>query len=299
MIDGRLGACEGSDPTGPRPGWLEVPIVAPRESERRDAYGLSLRATMRLHWGRPFCSVSDATDSERARLVVFVADHGCAGDDPAEPIDPESAMHPFAGKADRSSLELCIDLAGRYANRGGWIRGELHDLGVADATALPAWAIGNRLGSGTRDWRIEPAMDAHDLARALSIGRHIAERAKLDGAGLVIAAGGGAGSDPAGERMRQVIVDGGSLADAALARYSGLADPYRALSYIGGFEIAAVAGLCLAGAQIGMSVLVDGPAAHAGALAALMLAPDATPWVLFRNTSADAELPYGSAVSTP
>jgi len=63
--------------------------------------------------------------------------------------------------------------------------------------------------------------------------------------------------------------------------------PLRALTCVGGFEIAALAGAYLACAQVGIAVLVDGFICSVAALLATRLNPACQPWLLYAHSGAE------------
>jgi len=63
--------------------------------------------------------------------------------------------------------------------------------------------------------------------------------------------------------------------------------PTEALRRLGGFEIAALTGACIAAAQAGVAVLVDGFISSVAALAAVRISPAVRPWLLFAHSSAE------------
>lgn len=121
------------------------------------------------------------------------------------------------------------------------------------------WA---NLGSDVKSPRQEApiALDTHRLDVALSAGRHAVERARLAGCVRVIGVG--------------------QCAPMSLMRaLQAGKDPYDALRRWGEFEIAALTGMAIAGAQIGVQVRLHGRAARPAALAATALHPDLGNWL--------------------
>lgn len=112
-------------------------------------------------------------------------------------------------------------------------------------------------GSGDASTRIGPgrpqgrALDKHQLDVALSVGRHAAERAKLAGRVLLI------GSGEVGVRPPGVTVHDPMSLDEMPTSVTWC-DPYLALRQQGCFAVAALVGMAIAGAQIGLPVLLHG-----------------------------------------
>jgi nicotinate-nucleotide--dimethylbenzimidazole phosphoribosyltransferase len=111
-------------------------------------------------------------------------------------------------------------------------------------------------------------LDKHRLDVALSLGRHAAERAKLAGRELLV----GLGQDWRGRTSDALRADPAwraSLADA----------PYEALRRLGSRETAVCVGALIAGAQIGLPVLLQGRYAAAARRVACCLHPRLGEWL--------------------
>ena len=137
---------------------------------------------------------------------------------------------------------------------------EMLDAGnLGWSESVPDWA---NLGSGVKasGQETQAALDTHRLDVALSTGRHAVERARLAGCVRVI----GVGQRAPMSLMR--------------ALQAGK-DPYDALRRWGEFETAALTGMVIAGAQIGLQVRLHGRAARPAALAATALHPDIGNWL--------------------
>ncbi|MDZ7749255.1 MAG: nicotinate-nucleotide--dimethylbenzimidazole phosphoribosyltransferase [Halofilum sp. (in: g-proteobacteria)] len=67
----------------------------------------------------------------------------------------------------------------------------------------------------------------------------------------------------------------------------GAGHPFEALALLGGFELAALAGACIACAGHGIAVLVDGFIATTAALAAVREVPAVAPWLIHAHRSAE------------
>ncbi len=94
--------------------------------------------------------------------------------------------------------------------------------------------------------------------------------------------GPGTGLDEAGVRRKAQVVDRALLLHAGEEM-----DPLVILERLGGFEIAALAGLYLGAAQQGIAVLVDGYIATAAALCGCRINPGLRDWLLFSHSSAE------------
>jgi nicotinate-nucleotide--dimethylbenzimidazole phosphoribosyltransferase len=215
-------------------------------------------------------------------LAVFVADHGIAGGGAAISI-----------LARRSGYELRVI-----------------DVGVeTDTTANPFPGVTyRRIGPGTRNFLKDTAMTRDETQRAIEIGIEVAHDFAAGGvtligigemgianstsAAAVIAAasgipparlaGRGTGLDDAGWKHKIDVIE------RALALHRGeFGNGLETLAAVGGFEIAAMAGVCLGAASADVAVVVDGFIATAAATAANQISPGLTEHLFFGHRSAE------------
>lgn len=184
------------------------------------------------------------------------------------------------------------------------------DVGVdADQSGLSG-LIHRKIARGTRNMLYEPAMCEDELFRALTIGIELAEEAAVSGHSLIAigemgignttsasaitcaltganaeqATGKGAGVD-AIVRARKVAV-----IQAVLKRHSvhyPNPEPLEILRDIGGFEIAAMAGMVLGAANHHLAILCDGFISTAAAALAVAIAPNAHGYLIAGHQSAE------------
>jgi nicotinate-nucleotide--dimethylbenzimidazole phosphoribosyltransferase len=238
----------------------------------------------------------------RGALVVFVADHGIA----------EEGVSAFPKAV---TLEMLRNLAGGgaaisvLARRFGY---ELRviDVGVeTNSSAQPFSGVAyHRIGPGTRNFLKGAAMTRDETRRAIEVGIEVAREFAASGATLVgigemgIAnstsaaavisaatgipparlAGRGTGLDEAGWKRKVGVIERG----LALHRDT-FGDALEILAAVGGFEIAAMAGVCLGGAAANVPVVVDGFIATAAATAANQLSPGLAEHLFFGHRSAE------------
>jgi nicotinate-nucleotide--dimethylbenzimidazole phosphoribosyltransferase len=235
-------------------------------------------------------------------LCVFVADHGVA--------DEGVSAYPRAVTA-----EMLRNIAGGgaaisvLARRFGY-RLWIADVGVAtdtSADALPG-VLYRRIAAGTRNLAREAAMSVAQARAALEAGLEVARGAVASGATLIgigemgIAnstsaaallaaftrirparmAGRGTGVDDAGMQRKVAVIE-----RALKLHRAALKDPLATLAALGGFEIAAMAGVCLAGAALNVPVVVDGYIATAAAVAAERLNPGLFAHLFFGHRSSE------------
>lgn len=235
-------------------------------------------------------------------LTVFAADHGVA--DEGVSAYPQAVTAEMLRNIARGGAAISV-LARRLGYRL-WIA----DVGVAldtSSEALPG-VMYRRVGSGTRNLAREAAMSPAETRTALEAGIEIAHRAIADGATLIgigemgIAnstpaaallsaitgleparlAGRGTGVDDAGMRRKVAVIE------RALALHrETLGDALATLAALGGFEIAAMAGVCIGAAAKNVPAVVDGFIATAAAAAAERIHPGLLAHLFFGHRSAE------------
>ncbi|TLS68747.1 nicotinate-nucleotide--dimethylbenzimidazole phosphoribosyltransferase [Mariprofundus erugo] len=162
----------------------------------------------------------------------------------------------------------------------------------------------NNVRRGTANLLHEAAMGEAECLAAIHTGRRIACEAIAKGANLLIAGDMGIGNTTASACLicrfsgatadavvgfgtgvdshgRQLKVD---IVSRALARIGNCPDE-AVLQQVGGLEIAAMAGFYLQAAEAGVPVVVDGFIAAAAALAARVMEPQVTGWMLASHVS--------------
>jgi nicotinate-nucleotide--dimethylbenzimidazole phosphoribosyltransferase len=178
-----------------------------------------------------------------------------------------------------------------------------------DTSSVPIGGVTyRRIGAGTANFVRGLAMSPEQVRRALQVGIEVARELAQGGVTLIgigemgianstaaaavlsaiteIApsglAGRGTGLDEAGVRRKVEIIE------QALKLHSGsLQTGESILGAVGGFEIAAMAGTCLAGAALRVPVIVDGFIATAAAAAAEKIRPGLFEYLFFSHRSAE------------
>jgi nicotinate-nucleotide--dimethylbenzimidazole phosphoribosyltransferase len=238
----------------------------------------------------------------RGAIVVFVADHGVA--DEGVSAYPKAVTVEMLRNIGAGGAAICV-----LARRLGY---ELivTDVGAAaDTSAAPLPGVRyRRVAAGTRNFVDMAAMERDEARRSLEIGIETAQDAVERGATLIgigdmgIAnstsaaailaatsgidpariAGRGTGVDDAGMHRKVAAIE------AALARHRGeLGDGVALVAALGGFEIAAMAGVCIGGAAMRVPVVVDGFIATAAAAIANKLYPGICDYLFFAHRSAE------------
>jgi nicotinate-nucleotide--dimethylbenzimidazole phosphoribosyltransferase len=289
--------------------WLNIPAAAPNESMRQAAEArqavltkppgalgqlesLAIRLAALQGTERP--------SVERVYIAVFAGDHGVA----AEGVSafPQTVTGEMVRNFARGGAAISV-----LARELGATL-EVTNLGTVNDPGPLEGVTSYKLGAGTANFLVEPAMSEHQLALAFHAGRHAAERARLAGAQLFIGGEMGIGNTTAATALACALLDiapdqlagPGTGLDAsgvrrkidvirrALALHnSHITTPLEALRRVGGFEIAALAGSYIACAHMGLPVLVDGFIASSAALVAARMRPGIEDWLLFSHASAE------------
>ena len=235
---------------------------------------------------------------DKVWISVFAADHGVVAEGVSafpQVVTAEMVRNFARGGAAISVLAREWNARLEVVNVG--TVQPLEDLpGVLDA----------RVGPGTANFVHEPAMSLEQLHDALEAGREAAERAAIGGAQLFIGgemgignttsaaavacsllglpaaqlAGPGTGLDADGVAHKSLVIE------RALAKQRS-DQPLVALQRLGGFEIAALAGVYLRCAQLNLPALVDGFITTAAALAAVRFRPELAGWLFYSHCSAE------------
>jgi nicotinate-nucleotide--dimethylbenzimidazole phosphoribosyltransferase len=95
-------------------------------------------------------------------------------------------------------------------------------------------------------------------------------------------AGAGTGIDETTKRKKVKVIR-----QALACNQPGPSDPLGALAKVGGYEIAGITGVCLAGAACRVPVVIDGFIATAGAWVACALQPTVKDFLIFAHRSAE------------
>jgi nicotinate-nucleotide--dimethylbenzimidazole phosphoribosyltransferase len=234
-------------------------------------------------------------------IFTFAADHGVA----AEGV----SAYPQVVTAQMVENFLRGGAAVNVLARQAGARVIVADFGVANP--VPRWPalVDRRLGPGTGNIALGPAMSRDDAVAAVEAGARLAEEAIADGADLLGAGEMGIGNTTAASAITAAIT--GAAAEAVTGRGTGIddrawtrkvdvvrralalnrpdpRDGLDVLARVGGFEIAGLAGVILAGAAHRVAVALDGFISTAAALAAVTMAPAARHSLFASHRSAEA-----------
>ncbi|WP_053147370.1 nicotinate-nucleotide--dimethylbenzimidazole phosphoribosyltransferase [Pseudomonas sp. Pf153] len=233
-------------------------------------------------------------------IAIFAGDHGVVAEGVSaypQEVTGQMLLNFVSGGAAISVLARQLDA-----------RLEVVDLGtVVSSLELPG-VRHLRVGPGTANFVQGPAMTPEQGEQALQAGRDSVMRAVEAGTQLFIGGEMGIGNTTAASALACALLDcpvarlvgPGTGLDAvgvnhkaqvierALALHGAQRnDPLQTLFNLGGFEIAALVGACLACAQQGVALLVDGFICSVAALVAVRLNPGCRPWLLFAHRGAE------------
>lgn len=228
-------------------------------------------------------------------VLVFAGDHGTPG----------ISAYPSAVTAAMVGVYLAGRAAINLFARQAGARLLVVDAGVAAELADHPGLVAAKLGMGTADWTVGPAMtiDQVDLAlgRAAAIVDSLADGGTTvialgemgigntasaallahKVAGLPLQVGRGAGLDDAGLARKEALVRRGA------ERVPGPLDGRAALVEFGGFEVAMLAGAIMQAARRRVCVVVDGVIVTAAALVARAIDPGCMEVCVFAHRSAE------------
>jgi nicotinate-nucleotide--dimethylbenzimidazole phosphoribosyltransferase len=234
---------------------------------------------------------------DRVWISVFAADHGVAEEGVSafpQAVTGEMVRNFASGGAAISVLARTLGATLDVVNLG-----TVNDPGEIDGVLR---AI---IASSTTNFCLAPAMTRAQCETAMSIGAERVAQACAAGADLFIGGEMGIANTTSATALACALLDasptalagaGTGLDDAGIARkiavieralrlHAEAVEPFERLRCLGGFEIAALAGACIAAAQSRLPVLVDGFIVTAAALAAVRMNPSVRDWLLFAHRS--------------
>lgn len=238
---------------------------------------------------------------DRKVIVTCAGDHGICEEGvsqfPAE-VTPQMVHNFVRGGAS-------INVLARHA--GAEVR--VADLGVAEDFAPDLPIFHKKIGRGTRNFAVGPAMTRVQAVASLEAGIDIVETIMADGPVQLFGTGdmGIGNTSPStaiiaaysGLSLEALTGRGTGIDDNGLLRkmaaiHKGLqinqpdpADALDVLAKVGGFEIGGIAGIVIGAAARGIPVVCDGLIATAGALIACELAPVAREYLFASHHSVE------------
>jgi nicotinate-nucleotide--dimethylbenzimidazole phosphoribosyltransferase len=245
---------------------------------------------------------------ERPHVFVFAADHGVV----AEGVSAYPQVVTMQMLENFLRGGAAINILARQAGAAVTVA----DFGVVGPAPAGAGLVSCRLGSGTANMTGGPAMSREHATRGIEAGAGLAQTAIAGGADLLVTGEMGIGNTTAASAITAAVT--GAEPESVTGRGTGLdehgwrrkvtvvrralainaPDPHDGLDVlakVGGFEIAGLVGVVLAGAAHRVPVALDGFIAGAAALVAVTLAPAARHACFAAHRS--AEPGHGRALS--
>jgi nicotinate-nucleotide--dimethylbenzimidazole phosphoribosyltransferase len=239
-----------------------------------------------------------------AKILVFAGDHGLT----TEGV----TAYPSVVTREIAKFVLADNAGINVLARASGVGVELVDAGLLEPLPPHDLLIDRRIGNGTRNALVEPAMTPEECAAAIDAGRSIdAELGDnnvgivgygeigigntsaaamlahvLTGIDLTALVGPGAGAPALGLDHKRKVLEA-VIARAAIRESDSAQRALEALRQFGGFEIAMMAGAMAAAAAAGRIVVVDGFISTVAALAAIALQPETRACCVFAHCSAE------------
>jgi nicotinate-nucleotide--dimethylbenzimidazole phosphoribosyltransferase len=234
---------------------------------------------------------------DRRVCLVMCADNGVTAQGVASTPPEISVVMSDVIAEGRSA----VGLMGKIANCD--IRA--YDVGLFSPGQSPQ-LIDVHVARGSRDLSLEPAMTREEACRAICVGIDAVRNAKEDGYQIVLTGEMGIGNTTTtaavasallGQQVELMTGRGVGLTDAGLEkkmdairkglRRVSVDDPLGIIAEVGGFDIAALAGVVIGGALFSVPVIIDGVIAGVSALIASKLCPASSEVVLASHVSAE------------
>lgn len=237
---------------------------------------------------------------ERPVVFTFAADHGVTAEGVSaypQEVTAQMVLNFLAGGA-------AINVLARQAGADVVVA----DFGVAAVLKPGPGLIDAKIARGTANMAVGPAMSREQALRAILEGARIALDRKEQGAGLFALGEMGIGNSTAASALTAALT--GASPEEVTGRGTGVdaeglkrkvdtvrralavatldpRDPIAILAQVGGFEIAGLVGVVLAGAATRTPVVIDGFIASAAALVACRIAPQAADYLAASHMSVE------------
>lgn len=235
---------------------------------------------------------------DRKRILIFASDHG---------VEAEGVSC-YPREVTRSMVDNFIQGGATINALARQIGAEVFvvDIGVDGELKPAAQLIQAKIARGTRNFILEPAMNPFELDQAFRVGWHMASRAKEDGIDLLALGEMGIGNTTAAsavvaallEVKPELVTGRGTgineemlrhkieIIEQAIERHArSLRDPLSILQHLGGYEIAALTGAILSGANLRLPIVVDGWVVASAVLVASRLNAHVLDYLFFGHQS--------------
>jgi nicotinate-nucleotide--dimethylbenzimidazole phosphoribosyltransferase len=179
------------------------------------------------------------------------------------------------------------------------------DAGVAEDIGPHPDLVNGKVGPGTADFSLGPAMTAAQAAQSVELGRRVARQEIARGLDILAVGEMGIGNTTSASAIIAAVT--GQPVAAVTGRGTGVADDQLAhkvavieralqvnkpagektLEKVGGFEIGAMAGLMLEAAAARVPVVIDGLICTSAALIAAQIEPEVTQYLVAGHRSVE------------
>ena len=228
------------------------------------------------------------------QILVFAGDHGLAA----------QGVSAYPGDVTWQMVEnfLSGGAAVSVLARQHGLALTVVDCGMRRALPPRPGLLLRRIGPGTRDSSVQPAMSQDECEEAIANGREVLRAspgnvvllgemgignsssaslllARLASRPLAECVGAGTGMDAAGQAHKRAVLE------RVLQRHAGATTPLQALAAFGGFEIATLVGAVLEAAAQRRVIVVDGFICSAAVLVAAALRPQVLQRCVFSHRS--------------
>jgi len=207
---------------------------------------------------------------DRKRVLVFCSDNGVVEEGISQSDHTVTTAVAKALAEGTSNVNIFARQVGADV--------EVYDTGMVDDLDIEGLIVQKR-ANGTRNLSKEPAMTKEQLTFALEAGINAAQKAKEDGIQIVVIGEMGIGNTTTSAAVASILLNqdphlmtgrGSGLSDEGLKRKIHVIeqcievnkpdpkDPLDVLAKAGGFDIAAMCGVILGCAAVGLPVVLDG-----------------------------------------
>ncbi len=242
---------------------------------------------------------------DRKRVLVFCSDNGVVEEGISQSDHTVTTAVAKALAEGTSNVNIFANQAGADV--------EVYDTGMIDDLKVEGLIVQKSV-NGTKNMSKEPAMTKDQLIFAIETGIHAAEKAKADGIQIVVIGEMGIGNTTTSAAVASILLGadphlmtgrGSGLSDEGLKRKIQVIeqciqvnqpdpkDPLDVLAKAGGFDIAAMCGVILGCAAIGLPVVLDGVISCTAGCCAKAVAPAALDYMIPSHVSNE---PAGRAI---
>jgi nicotinate-nucleotide--dimethylbenzimidazole phosphoribosyltransferase len=245
---------------------------------------------------------------DRARILVFGADHGVAHEG-VSAYPPQVTAEMMRNFARGGAAINVLARANSWANEPAGLDIDVIDVGVdADLTSI-AGITHSKIRRASRNLLHEPAMSAAERDAALTVGRDAVRRAAAAGVQAIGLGEMGIGNTTAAAALLSALT--GAPPSETVGRGTGVddtrlthkrtvvtralachaahtADALSALTALGGLELAAIAGATLEAPHHRIAIVADGFISTVAVLTAVRIDPAIRPFLFFSHRSAES-----------